>query len=138
MEASAGGTERGTARRGQLLAQISNGIVGILREHYGRGPMKAKTYALDDIIIVVMRGSGFTPLEKTIMESGQPQRIVEMRHDFQQMMTKRFTDVIEELTGRKVRAFLSQANVEPDLTMEIFFLDQPLDEFGAAGILDGE
>jgi uncharacterized protein YbcI len=46
--------------------------------------------------------------------------------------------VIEELTGRKVRAFLSQANVEPDLTMEIFFLDQPLDEFGAAGILDGE
>jgi uncharacterized protein YbcI len=109
-----------------------------LREHYGRGPMKAKTYALDDIIIIVMRGSGFTPLEKTIMESGQPQRIVEMRHDFQQMMTKRFTDVIEELTGRKVRAFLSQANVEPDLTMEIFFLDQPLDEFGAAGILDGE
>jgi uncharacterized protein YbcI len=100
--------------------------------------MKAKTYALDDIIIVVMRGSGFTPLEKTIMESGQPQRIIEMRHDFQQMMTKRFTDVIEELTGRKVRAFLSQANVEPDLTMEIFFLDQPLDEFGAAEILEAD
>jgi uncharacterized protein YbcI len=135
MEASAGRTERGTARRGKLLAHISNEIVAILREHYGRGPMKAKTYALDDIIIVVMRGSGFTPLEKTIMESGQPQRIVEMRHDFQQMMTKRFTDVIEELTGRKVRAFLSQANVEPDLTMETFFLDQPLDEFGAAEIL---
>jgi uncharacterized protein YbcI len=138
MEASAREIERGTARRGQLLAQISNGIVGILREHYGRGPMKAKTYALDDIIIVVMRGSGFTPLEKTIMESGQPQRIIEMRHDFQQMMTKRFTDVIEELTGRKVRAFLSQANVEPDLTMEIFFLDQPLDEFGAAEILEAD
>jgi uncharacterized protein YbcI len=135
MEASAGRTERGTARRGKLLAHISNEIVAILREHYGRGPMKAKTYALDDIIIVVMRGSGFTPLEKTIMESGQPQRIVEMRHEFQQMMTKRFTDVIEELTGRKVRAFLSQANVEPDLTMETFFLDQPLDEFGAAEIL---
>jgi uncharacterized protein YbcI len=136
MEASAGGIERGTARRGKLLAQISNGIVGILREHYGRGPMKAKTYALDDIIVVVMRGSGFTALEKTIMESGQPQRIVEMRHEFQQMMTKRFTDMIEELTGRKVLAFLSQANVEPDLTLEIFFIDQPLDGFGAAEIVE--
>jgi hypothetical protein len=43
--------------------------------------MKAKKYALDDIIVVVMRGSGFTPLEKTIMDSGQPDRVVEMRHD---------------------------------------------------------
>jgi uncharacterized protein YbcI len=85
-----------------------------------------------------MRGSGFTPLEKTIMESGQPQRIVEMRHDFQQMMTKRFTDMIEELTGRKVLAFLSQANVEPDLTLEIFFIDQPLEGFGTVEIVDAE
>jgi hypothetical protein len=57
---------------GHLLAAISTSIVGILREHYGRGPMKAKTYALDDIIVVVMRGSGFTPLEQTIMDSGEP------------------------------------------------------------------
>jgi uncharacterized protein YbcI len=49
---------------GQLLAAISTSIVAILREHYGRGPMKAKTYALDDIIVVVIRGSGFTPLEQ--------------------------------------------------------------------------
>ena len=47
---------------GELLAAISTGIVGNLREHYGRGPMKAKTYAIDDIVVVVMRGSGFTPL----------------------------------------------------------------------------
>jgi uncharacterized protein YbcI len=53
-------------------------------------------------------------------------------------MTKRFTDVIEELTGRKVRAFLSQANVEPDLTLEIFFIDQPLEGFGTVEIVDAE
>jgi len=47
---------------GQLLAKISAEIVAMLREYYGRGPMKAKTYALDDIIVVVMRGSGFTAL----------------------------------------------------------------------------
>jgi uncharacterized protein YbcI len=66
---------------GKLLAQISTSIVGILREHYGRGPMKAKTYALDDVLMVVMRGSGFTALEQTIMDSGQPGRVVAMRED---------------------------------------------------------
>lgn len=123
---------------GHLLAAISTRIVAILRDHYGRGPMKAKTYAIDDIIVVVMRGSGFTPLEKTIMESGQPQRVVDMRHDFQHIMTKRFTDTIEELTGRHVIAFLSQAHVDPDITMEIFFMDGTLDRFGAVELVEPE
>ena len=120
---------------GKLLAAISTSIVAILREHYGRGPMKAKTYALDDIIVVVMRGSGFTPLEQTMIDSGQANRIVSMRHDFQHMVTERFTDTIEELTGRKVLAFLSQAHIEPDITVEMFFIDQPLDGFGAVEII---
>ena len=112
MEASGSGTQLGG---GQLLAAISTSVVAILREHYGRGPMKAKTYALDDIIVVVMRGSGFTPLEQTIMDSGEPDRVVAMRHDFQRVMTKRFTETIEQLTGRTVVAFLSQAHVDPDI-----------------------
>ncbi len=123
---------------GHLLAAISTSIVGILREHYGRGPMKAKTYVLDDIIVVVMRGSGFTSLEQTIMDSGEPDRVVAMRHDFQRMMTERFTETIEELTGRKVLAFLSQAHVDPDITMEIFFVDGPLPGFGAVEIVEPE
>jgi uncharacterized protein YbcI len=124
--------------RGKLLAAISTSIVAILREHYGRGPMKAKTYAMDDLIVVVMRGSGFTPLEKTIMQSGQPDRVVEMRHDFQRVMTDEYKRTIEELTGGKVRAFLSQAHVEPDITMEIFFMDEPLEGYGAAEITEPE
>ena len=128
----------GALSGGKLLAAISTQIVAILREHYGRGPMKAKTYALDDIVVVVMRGSGFTPLEQTIMDSGAPQRVIDMRHDFQHMMTKRFTETIEELTGRKVLAFLSQAHVEPDITIEIFFVDRPLEGFGAVEVLEPE
>ena len=118
------------------MAEISTTIVGILRDHYGRGPMKAKTYALDDIIVCVMRGSGFTPLEKTIMDSGEPDRVVAMREDFQRVMADRYKDAIERLTGRKVMAFLSQAHVEPDITMEIFFVDAPLEGFGAVEIIN--
>ena len=121
---------------GHLLAAISTSIVGILREHYGRGPMKAKTYALDDIIVVVMRGSGFTALEQTIMDSGEPERVIAMREDFQRVMAERYKQTIEELTGRKVLAFLSQAHVEPDITMEIFFVDGPLEGFGAVETTD--
>ena len=117
------------------MAQISTTIVGILRDHYGRGPMKAKTYAIDDIVVCVMRGSGFTPLEQTIMDSGEPQRVIDMREDFQRVMANRYREAIEELTGRKVRAFLSQAHVDPDITMEIFFMDGPLEGFGAVEIV---
>jgi uncharacterized protein YbcI len=123
---------------GHLLAAISTSIVGILRDHYGRGPMKAKTYALDDIVVVVMRGSGFTPLEQTIMDSGHPDRVIAMREDFQRVMAERYKHKIEELTGRKVLAFLSQAHVEPDITMEIFFIDRPLEGFGAVEVTEPE
>ena len=85
---------------GNLLAAISTSIVGILRDHYGRGPMKAKTYALDDIIVVVMRGSGFTPLEQTIMDSGEPGRVVAMREDFQRVMKHRYEATIKRLFDR--------------------------------------
>jgi uncharacterized protein YbcI len=123
---------------GKLLSAISTSIVRILREHYGRGPMKAKTYVLDDIIVVVMRGSGFTPLEKTIMDSGQPDRVIAMREDFQRVMAARYKETIQRLTGRGVLAFLSQAHVEPDITMEIFFVDGPLQGFGAIEVIEPE
>ena len=102
------------------------------------GADESQDVRVDDLVVVVMRGSGFTPLEKTIMDSGDPERIVAMRHEFQSMMSKRFIDTIEELTGRNVLAFLSQAHVEPDLTLEIFFIDGPLEGFGAVEIIQPE
>jgi uncharacterized protein YbcI len=126
---------------GALLAAISTSIVKLVREHYGRGPIKAKTYVLDDIIVCVMRGSGFTPLERTMMESpdaDRSERVVAMREDFQRMMSERYKRTIEALTGRTVLAFLSQAHVDPDITLEVFFIDRPLEGFGAVEFIDGE
>jgi uncharacterized protein YbcI len=123
---------------GNLLSAISTSFVGILREHYGRGPMRAKTYVLDDIIVVVMRGSGFTALEQTIMDSGRPDQVVAMREDFQKVMQDRYKRTIKELTGRNVIAFLSQAHVDPDITVEMFFIDGPVPGFGAVEITQPE
>jgi hypothetical protein len=64
--------------------------------------------------------------------------VVDMRHEFQHLVTDRFTETIEQLTDRKVLAFLSQAHVDPDITIEIFFVDAPLEGFGAVEIIDPE
>ena len=121
-------------RGGKLLSEISTGIVKLMREHYGRGPIRAKTYVLDDIVVCVLRGAGFTALEQTIMDSGDGDRVIAMRENFQGLMAKRYKELIEQLTERKVVAFLSQAHVDPDLTLEVFFIDRPLEGFGAAEI----
>ncbi len=122
---------------GPLLSAISTRIVAILREHYGRGPMRAKTYVLDDLVVCVLR-DGFTAIEQTMVSSGEGDRVVEMRRDFQRMMGDKYRGMIEELTGRRVIAFLSQAHIEPDITLEVFLLDEPLDGFGAAELIESK
>jgi uncharacterized protein YbcI len=136
VEGSTGEGRQPPLTGGRLLSAISTGIVKLMREHYGRGPIKAKTYALDDIIVVVLRGSGFTALEQTIMDSGDGPRVVAMRENFQEMMAGRYKDLIERLTGRTVVAFLSQAHVDPDITIETFFIDGPLEGFGAFEVVE--
>jgi uncharacterized protein YbcI len=116
---------------GEMLAAISTRIVGLLREHYGRGPTRAKTYAMDDCIVCVLR-NGFTAHERTIADSGEMGRVIEMRQDFQRLMERKYRESIESITGRQVVAFLSQAHLEPDITLEIFFLDRPM--HGAAAL----
>jgi uncharacterized protein YbcI len=135
---SAGGEEAPGRQQlvgGRLLAEITNRIVALMREHYGRGPIKAKTYVLDNLIVCVL-SDGFTAIERTMMEGGEPDRVLAMRRDFQRMMKERYSEMIEQLTGRKVLAFLSQAHVEPDLTIEMFLLDGAMPGFGALELVD--
>lgn len=130
---SGGAVEDPKLAGGELLSAISQRIVQILRESYGRGPMRAKTYVMDDLIVCVLR-DGMIPIEQTMMDSGEGDRVVQMRRDFQRMMGIKYREAIEELTGCNVLAFLSQAHVDPDITMEIFFVDRPLDGFGAVEV----
>jgi uncharacterized protein YbcI len=115
---------------GWLLAEITDRLVLLIREHYGRGPIKAKTYVLDNVIVRVLC-DGFIALERTMMEAGEPGRVLEVRRDFQHPMKTRYSEVVDQLTGRRVLAFLSQAHVDPDLTVEMFLMDGRLPGLGA-------
>jgi len=83
---------------------------------------------------VVLRAGGFTAAEQTMIDSGEPDRVVAMREDFQRVMAQDYRETIERLTDRKVLAFLSNAHVEPEVTLEVFFVDRPLDGFGAVEV----
>lgn len=122
--------------RGALLAAISTGIVRVMRENYGRGAMRAKSYVLDDLVVCVLREGGYSPFERTLVDAGRPERVVALRHDFQNTVEGKLRDLVEELADRRVVAFLSQAHLEPELSIEMFMLDRPLDAFGAAELID--
>src|SRR3982751_5996338 len=112
--------------RGEVLAQISTGLVQLHSRYYGKGPTKAKTHSVNDTIVAILRG-GFTRVERTLLETGQEESVYQMRRSFQQAMEEEFRNVVEEATGRKVIAYMSSINVDPDMAVEIFVLE-PLEE----------
>ena len=134
-DADPGDEDREQLFGARLLAEITDQLVKLIREHYGRGPISAKTYFLDNLIVCVL-SDGFIALERTMMEGGAAERVLDMRREFQGLMETRYTAMVEDLTGRKVLAFLSQSHVEPDLSVEMFLMDGRLPGFGALELVD--
>ena len=122
----------------ELLAAISNSVLAIVREHIGRGSIKVKTYAYDDMVVVAMRGNGLTSLEQQILDVDEPERVLAMRRDFQRRLASRFAEAIAELAGRSVVARFSQAEVAPDIRVAVFFLDQSVEGVGVVEITEPE
>ena len=109
------------AASGDVRSQISNGIVALLKEFYGRGPERTKTYVSDDLVVCLLRG-GFTRVEQTLLEGGHSDDVVRQRMAFQRVMRHRFEDVVERATGRKVIGFMSGNHQDPDMICEVFVL----------------
>jgi uncharacterized protein YbcI len=108
----------------QQLAAVSRSMAGMQREHYGRKATKVNAYAVKDMIVVVARSKHRTPLEKSMVDGGEPERVLALRAEFARLMAGRYRHTVEQVTGRAVVALLSQAHVEPDITVETFFLAQ--------------
>jgi len=106
---------------GEIRATISREIVRLQAEYYGKGPTRAKTYVFDDLVVVVLEET-FTRAEKTLVQRGEADAIQHIRRRFQQQMADDFTGVVEQATGRRVRAFLSETNIEQDVSVETFLL----------------
>ena len=108
-----------------LLAAISREMVRTMKHYYGRGPTRAKSYLLDDLLFVVMRG-GALQSEKTLLEAGFDDTVREFRQKFENVMAERLVGTIEQLTERKVLTYQSQILFEPHVVIEIFVFDKPV------------
>ena len=109
---------------GELAAEISRRIVGLLRDYTGRGPTKARTYVHDQVILCVLEDN-LTKGEQAMADGGEQAAAHASRKAYQRLMRADAARTIEELTGRRVAAFLSDNSVSPDVAIEAFVLDEP-------------
>ena len=112
----------GAGDRGKLASSISNAVVGIHRQYFGRGASRTRTVMGADYVICFLEDI-YTPVEKTLIEAGRFEAVKETRGAFQDTMQDRFSAEVERLVGRKVVGFLSQVHVDPDLAVETFILE---------------
>jgi uncharacterized protein YbcI len=108
---------------GTQLQEVSNAMVALHKEQFGRGPTKAKTsFAGPDVVVCTLEDS-FTPAERKLAEMGEHQRLRDTRLYFQHATRQDFCSVIERILERKVRAFNSSIDTGEDVSVEVFHLE---------------
>jgi uncharacterized protein YbcI len=107
---------------GEALAKITSALVSLHKEFYGKGPVKAKSFLIDDTVICMLEG-GFTIVERTLIEAGEAPAVHNIRGRFQSVMKSQFSGVVEQALGREVRAYMSQVHTDPDVAVEMFMLE---------------
>jgi uncharacterized protein YbcI len=125
MDAEASREQPGTEeeRRGLLMVEISNAMVQLYKELFGRGPTKAKTnYAGPDLLVTTLENS-LTRIERTMADAGEHERLRDLRMHFQYLGEDDFVETVERITGRKVRAFVSGMDTKRDVASELFYLE---------------
>lgn len=107
-------------------ARLSNMVVGLMSSYTGRGPTRAWTSIDEDLICVVLRDT-LTKGERSLLADGRTDLVLAMRKAYQTTMRNDLVAGVEEITGRKVIAFLSDNHIDPDIAIESFVLE-PLSE----------
>ena len=108
------------------LTEISNTAVALHREHFGRGPGAAKTHVSDNLVVCVLTDV-FTPVERTLIEAGQEDRVRETRAAHRAATDGIYKARMEAVLSRRVEAHLSSINVDPDVAVDVFVLGEEMD-----------
>ena len=109
-----------------LLAAISREMVKAMKTYFGRGPTKAKSYLIDDLLFVVMRG-GMTEAEQTLLDADEANAVRDFRQQFENVMGDRLIGTVEQLTERRVVTYQSQVLFNPHTIIEIFLFEKPFE-----------
>ena len=110
------------ASPGALSSAVSNLIVRLVGQYAGRGPVRARSYLDGDLVCVVLQDT-LTHGERSLVDSGEERLVLTTRRAFQDAMRTDAIAGVEELTGRKVLAFMSDNHIDPDVAVECFVLE---------------
>ncbi len=103
--------------------EMSNEMVRLYKDQFGRGPTKARTeWAGKDAILCTLEQT-MTPAERNLAAMGEHQRLRDLRLFFQYASEREFIETAERVTGRKVRGFVSGMDTEHDIASELFYLE---------------
>jgi uncharacterized protein YbcI len=119
-----------TLTTGELQAAVSNAIVRIMRDFYGKGAARSRTSIFDEYVFVVLEDV-LTTAEMTLRNGGAGELVRKVRMRFEDVMTSAFVGEVERLTGRTVVAYHSQVVLEPPTCFELFVLDPTQEGVGA-------
>jgi uncharacterized protein YbcI len=115
------GTGVGDGHR--VLRSVSRGMVQLYKEQFGRGPETVATHYSGPDTLVTLLYNSLTPVERNMRDMGEHQRLRDIRTMFQHATEPRFRAVVEEITGRRVHAFMSGIDVVNDVSCEVFLLE---------------
>jgi uncharacterized protein YbcI len=107
---------------GSVASAISNAIRQLIADYTGRGPTRARTSIRDNLVVVLLEDT-LTKGERRLVTKGRDDRVLDYRREFQDAMREDAIASVEELTGRKVAAFMSANHIAPDLAAELFVLE---------------
>jgi uncharacterized protein YbcI len=118
------GSGQATLVGGELNAAVTREITRIHTAGLGRGPKKAFTVHRDSVMVTIMEDV-MTKAERKLIEAGDGDKVLEIRHRLQHAVADEMKEAVERLTGRRVAAFMSDSHLEPDMAAEVFVLDGP-------------
>lgn len=109
---------------GALNQAIANEIGRLLADFTGRGASTSRAFVHDDVVVCLLEHS-LTKAERNLLAAGQTEVVRRLRDVFQTTMETDLVAIVERLTGRRVRTFVSGSNVSTDTSTEVFLLEPP-------------
>ena len=116
-------TAKETPRGGQALVELSNAMVALHREYFGRGPGAARSFISDETVVCVLSDI-YTAVERTLIGAGQAEHVRRTRTLHQEALEDEYKASVEAIMQRPVEAFLSVVHVDPDVAIEVFMLGE--------------
>ena len=123
---------------GSVLSEVSNAMVQLYKQQFGRGPTRTRSHWAGPDVIITLLDDTFTPAERNLQKLGEHQRLRDLRMFFQYATVREFCEPVEHITGRTVRSFHSSIDTEVDGLATETFLFYPEGKEGASRIRQAE